>query len=73
MQNYIAIKLSYIYSGIPHTPLQVVTDVQSLKVLLPLTASLTKYSCPTSRSVMSNGEEEGMLVCVVGVEVVLPY
>ena len=58
------------------TPLQMVTDSQLLKVPLPLcvrTATLTKYSCPTSRPVMSNGEEEGVLGCVAGVEVVLPY
>ena len=50
-------------------------DSQLLKVPLPLcvqTATLTRYSCPTSRSVMSNGEEEGVLGCVVGVEVLLP-
>ena len=44
-----------------------VTDAQTLKVPLPLTASLTKYSCPTSRPAISNGEEEGILGCVVGV------
>ena len=65
--------MTYSVHGITHTPLQVVTDFQSLKVLLPLTASLTKFSCPTSRSVMLNGEEEGVLGCVVGVAVLLPY
>ena len=65
--------MTYAVHGITHTPLQVVTDVQSLKVPLAPTATLTKYCCPTSRPVMSNGEEEGMLGCVVGVEVVLPY
>ena len=32
-----------------------------------------KVLLPSSRPVMSNGEEEGVLGCVVGVEVVLPY
>ena len=53
-----------------------VTDSQLLKVPLPLcvqTATLTEYSCPTSRPVMSNGEEEVVLECVAGVELRLPY
>ena len=65
-------RMAYAVHDITRTPLQVVTDFQSLKVPLPLTATLTKYCCPTSRSVMLNGEEEGVLGCVVGVEVVLP-
>ena len=65
--------MTYAVHGITHTPMQVVTDFQSLKVPLPPTATLTKYSCPTSRPVMLNGEEEGVLGCVVGVEVVIPY
>ena len=70
----------YYYSGwhscILLSPSQVVTDCQLLKVPLPLcvrTATLTKYCCPTSRPVMVSGEEEGVLGCVVGEEVVLPY
>ena len=43
-------QMTFVYTYvacITHTPSQVVTDVQSLKVPLPLTAALTKYSCPT--------------------------
>ena len=49
---------------ITHTPLQVVTDVQSLKVPLPLTAALVLL--PHFQA-MLNGEDEGVLGCVVGV------
>ena len=36
-------------------------------------ATLTKYCCPVVRPVMVNGEEEGLLGCVVKEDSVSPY